>query len=116
MLAKTYCTLVSGRKNDKRTVYNMIYREGKEGPYYMKRFFVTGVIRSNEYNLASDKKGSEVLYFSANANGEAEVVNVLLKPSARIRKNKLDIDFSELAIKGRDSKGNLVTKYPIKKD
>ncbi|MDV3535340.1 DNA topoisomerase IV [Elizabethkingia anophelis] len=103
------------KKNDKRTVYNMIYREGKEGPYYMKRFFVTGVIRSNEYNLASDKKGSEVLYFSANANGEAEVVNVLLKPSARIRKNKLDIDFSELAIKGRDSKGNLVTKYPIKK-
>ncbi|MCT4150236.1 DNA gyrase/topoisomerase IV subunit A [Elizabethkingia anophelis] len=103
------------KKNDKRTVYNMIYREGKEGPYYMKRFFVTGVIRSNEYNLASDKKGSEVLYFSANANGEAEVVNVLLKPSARIRKNKLDIDFSELAIKGRNSKGNLVTKYPIKK-
>ena len=103
------------KKNDKRTVYNMIYREGKEGPYYMKRFFVTGVIRINEYNLASDKKGSEVLYFSANANGEAEVVNVLLKPSARIRKNKLDIDFSELAIKGRDSKGNLVTKYPIKK-
>ncbi|WP_407484206.1 DNA gyrase/topoisomerase IV subunit A [Elizabethkingia meningoseptica] len=103
------------KKNDKRTVYNMIYREGKEGPYYMKRFFVTGVIRSNEYNLASDKKGSEVLYFSANANGEAEVVNVLLKPSARIRKNKLDVDFSELAIKGRDSKGNLVTKYPVKK-
>lgn len=61
------------------------------------------------------RKDQEVLYFSANANGEAEVVNVLLKPSARIRKNKLDIDFSELAIKGRDSKGNLVTKYPIKK-
>ncbi|NAW51768.1 DNA gyrase/topoisomerase IV subunit A [Elizabethkingia argentiflava] len=103
------------KKNDKRTIYNMIYREGKEGPYYMKRFFVTGVIRNNEYHLASDKKGSEVLYFSANANGEAEVVNVVLKPSARIRKNKLDVDFSELGIKGRDSKGNLVTKYPIKK-
>ncbi len=103
------------KKNDKRTVYNMIYREGKEGPYYMKRFSVTGVIRNNEYRLASDKKGSEVLYFSANPNGEAEIVNVLLKQSARIRKNKIELDFSELAIKGRDVKGNLVTKYPVKK-
>lgn len=103
------------KKNDKRTIYNMIYREGKEGPYYMKRFSVTAVIRNNEYALASAKKGSEVLYFSANPNGEAEIVNVLLKPSARIRKNKIEIDFSELAIKGRDSKGNLVTKYPVKK-
>ncbi len=103
------------KKSDKRTVYNMIYREGKDGPYYMKRFFVTGVIRNNEYKLASDKKGSEVLYFSANPNGEAEVVSVLLKPNSRVRKNKIDIDFSELAIKGRDSRGNLVTKYAVKK-
>ena len=103
------------KKSDKRTVYNMIYREGKDGPYYMKRFSVTGVIRNNEYKLASDKKGSEVLYFSANPNGEAELVTVLLKPNARIRKNKIDIDFSELAIKGRDSRGNLVTKYTVKK-
>ena len=103
------------KKNDKRTVYNMIYREGKTGPYYMKRFSVTSITRNTEYPLASDVKGSEVLYFSANPNGEAEVVNVLLKPNARIRKPKLEIDFSELAIKGRNSRGNLVTKYPVKK-
>lgn len=103
------------KKNDKRTVYNMIYREGRDGPYYMKRFSVTGVTRNTDYPLASDKKGSEMLYFSANPNGEAEVVTVLLKPNPRIRKNKMEIDFSELAIKGRDSKGNLVTKYSIKK-
>lgn len=103
------------KKGDKRTVYNMIYREGKDGPYYMKRFSVTGVTRNNDYKLASDKKGSEMLYFSANPNGEAEVVTVLLKPNARVRKNKIEIDFSELAIKGRDSKGNLVTKYAVKK-
>ena len=103
------------KKNDKRTVYNMIYREGRDGAYYMKRFSVTGVTRNTDYKLASEKKGSEMLYFSANPNGEAEVVTVLLKPNARIRKNKMEIDFSDLAIKGRDSKGNLVTKYAIKK-
>lgn len=103
------------KKNDKRTVYNMIYREGREGPYYMKRFSVTGVTRNTDYPLASDKKGSETLYFSANPNGEAETVSVLLKPNPRIRKNKMEINFSDLAIKGRDSKGNLVTKYAVKK-
>lgn len=103
------------KKNDKRTVYNMIYREGKDGPYYMKRFSVTGVTRNTDYKLASDKKGSEMLYFSANPNGEAEKVTVLLKPNARVRKNKIDIDFTDLAIKGRDSKGNVVTKYTVKK-
>lgn len=103
------------KKNDKRTVYNMIYREGREGPYYMKRFSVTSITRNTDYKLASDKKSSEMLYFSANPNGEAETVSVLLKPNPRIRKNRMDIDFSELAIKGRDSKGNLVTKYAIKK-
>ncbi len=103
------------KKNDKRTVYNTIYREGKDGPYYMKRFSVTGVTRNTDYKLASDKKGSEMLYFSANPNGEAESVTVLLKANARVRKNKIEIDFSELAIKGRDSKGNLVTKYAVKK-
>lgn len=103
------------KKNDSRTVYNMIYREGKLGPYYMKRFSVTSITRNTEYPLASDKKGSEVLYFSANPNGEAEIVGVILKPNARIRKQRLEIDFSELAIKGRNSRGNLVTKYAIKK-
>lgn len=103
------------KKNDKRTVYNMIYREGREGPFYMKRFSVTGVTRNNDYKLASETKGSEMLYFSANPNGEAESVTVLLKPNARVRKNKIELDFSDLAIKGRDSKGNLVTKYAVKK-
>lgn len=103
------------KKNDRRTVYNMIYREGMQGPYYMKRFSVTGVTRNTDYRLASDAKGSETLYFSANPNGEAETVTVLLKPNPRIRKNKMDIDFSEIGIKGRDSKGNLVTKYSVKK-
>lgn len=103
------------KKNDARTVYNMIYREGKIGPFYMKRFSVTSITRNTEYPLASDQKGSEVLYFSANPNGEAEVVSVLLKPNARIRKNKIEIDFSDLAIKGRNSRGNLVTKYAVKK-
>lgn len=103
------------KKNDTRTVYNMIYREGKLGPYYMKRFSVTSITRNTEYPLASEQKGSEVLYFSANPNGEAEVVNVILKPNARIRKQRMDIDFSDLAIKGRNSRGNLVTKYAIKK-
>ena len=103
------------KKNDTRTVYNMIYREGKMGPYYMKRFSVTSITRNTVYPLASDIKGSEMLYFSANPNGEAEIVSVLLKPNARIRKQKIDIDFSELGIKGRNSRGNLVTKYAIKK-
>ena len=103
------------KKNDTRTVYNMIYREGKMGPYYMKRFSVTSITRNTVYPLASDVKGSEMLYFSANPNGEAEIVSVLLKPNARIRKQKIDIDFSELGIKGRNSRGNLVTKYAIKK-
>jgi topoisomerase-4 subunit A len=93
----------------------MIYREGRDGAYYMKRFSVTGVTRNNDYKLASDSKGSEMLYFSANANGEAETVTILLKPNARIRKSKIEVNFSDLAIKGRDSKGNLVTKYAIKK-
>ncbi|MBP0612828.1 DNA gyrase/topoisomerase IV subunit A [Chryseobacterium sp. cx-311] len=103
------------KKGDTRTVYNTIYREGRDGPYYMKRFSVTSITRNTDYPLASEKKGSEFLYFSANPNGEAELVTVLLKPNARVRKSRIDIDFSELAIKGRASRGNLVTKYTIKK-
>lgn len=103
------------KKGDQRTVYNMIYREGKEGPYYMKRFAVTAVTRNTDYALASEMKGSSVLYFSANPNGEAEIVSVLLKPNPRVRKSRMDVDFSELAIKGRSARGNLVTKYAVKK-
>ncbi len=102
-------------KNDKRTIYNLIYRDGKNGPAYQKRFAVTGITRDKEYDLSAGNKGSEVLYFSANPNGEAEVVSVILKMHQRIKKLKFDLDFADLAIKGRASKGNLVTKYPIKK-
>lgn len=102
-------------KKDKRTIYNLIYRDGKNGASYQKRFSVTSVTRDREYDLTNGTKDSEILYFSANPNGEAEVVQVLLKPSQRLKKLKLDIDFSELAVKGRNSKGNVVTKYPVKK-
>ncbi|MDR1876651.1 MAG: DNA gyrase/topoisomerase IV subunit A [Flavobacteriaceae bacterium] len=103
------------KKNDNRTIYNMIYREGKLGPWYMKRFPVTSITRDKEYSLASEIKGSEIQYFTVNPNGEAETVTIFLKPSQRLKKLKFDIDLSELAIKGRASKGNLVTKNHIKK-
>ena len=103
------------KKNDKRTVYNMIYRDGKSGPSYMKRFNVTGVTRDKEYNLTAGNKYSKVLYFTANLNGEAETVSINLRAVGSIKKLKWDIDFSDLAIKGRGSKGNLVSKYNIKK-
>jgi len=102
-------------KGDKRTIYNMIYRDGKSGPSYIKRFNVTGVTRDKAYDLTNGTKGSQVVYFSHNPNGEAEVVTILLRQIGTIKKLKFDIDFASLAIKGRASKGNLVTKYPIKK-
>lgn len=102
-------------KQDKRTIYNMIYRDGKSGPSYIKRFNVSGVTRDKVYPLSQDKAGSQVLYFSHNPNGEAEVITVLLRQVGTVKKLKFDIDFADLAIKGRSSKGNLVTKYPIKK-
>lgn len=102
-------------KSDKRTIYNMIYRDGKNGPAYMKRFNVSGVTRDKLYDLTNENKGSQVLYFTCNPNGEAEVITVLLRQVGSIKKLKWDLDFAELSIKGRASKGNLVTKYPIKK-
>ena len=102
-------------KNDKRTIYNMIYRDGKNGSTFIKRFNVSGVTRDKVYDLTQEKPGSQVLYFSANPNGEAEVVTVLLRQVGSIKKLKWDQDFSEIAIKGRASKGNTVTKYSIKK-
>jgi len=102
-------------KNDKRTIYNMIYRDGKSGPSYIKRFNVSGITRDKAYDLTQEKAGSQVLYFSHNPNGEAEVITILLRQVGSIKKLKFDIDFATLAIKGRASKGNLVTKYPIKK-
>ncbi len=103
------------KKNDKRTVYNMIYRDGRSGPSYMKRFNVTGVTRDKEYDLTAGSKASVVQYFTANPNGEAEVVTINLRAVGSVKKLKWDIDFSELAIKGRGVKGNTVTKYPIRK-
>jgi len=102
-------------KSDKRTIYNMIYRDGKSGPSYIKRFNVSGVTRDKFYDLTNETKGSQILYFTCNPNGEAEVITVLLRQIGTIKKLKWDIDFADIAIKGRASKGNLVTKYPIKK-
>ncbi|WP_027136788.1 DNA gyrase/topoisomerase IV subunit A [Gaetbulibacter saemankumensis] len=103
------------KKKDKRTIYNLIYRDGKGGASYIKRFAVTSVTRDREYDLTNGNKSSAVLYFSANPNGEAEVVNILLRQAGSIKKLKWDIDFADILIKGRNSKGNLVTKYAIKK-
>lgn len=102
-------------KKDQRTIYNMIYRDGSKGSSFIKRFAVTGITRDKEYDLTNGNKGSEVLYFSANPNGEAEVITVLLRQVGSIKKLKWDIDFAEVLIKGRNSKGNLVTKYAVKK-
>ena len=102
------------KKKDKRTIYNLIYRDGKKGASYMKRFYVSGTTREKEYDLTSGNPHSEILYFSANPNGEAEVVTIYLRQTGSLRKTKFDIDFKELAIKGRGVKGNLVTKLSIK--
>ncbi|MES2875482.1 MAG: DNA gyrase/topoisomerase IV subunit A [Bacteroidota bacterium] len=103
------------KKNDERTVYNMIYRDGESGTSYIKRFSVLGVTREKEYDLTKGTKGSKTLYFTPNPNGEAEIVNVQLKPHSKLKKLQFDIDFAEHAIKGRSSMGNIVTKYPVKK-
>jgi topoisomerase-4 subunit A len=103
------------KKKDTRTIYNMIYRDGKGGPSYIKRFAVTSITRDREYDLGKDKAGTTVWYFSANPNGEAEVVTVLLRQVGSIKKLKWDVNFADILIKGRTSKGNLVTKYAIKR-
>ena len=103
------------KKKDKRTTFNMIYKDGRGGPSYIKRFNVTSITRDKLYPLTNGKANSEVLYFSANPNGEAEVVTVHLRQSGSIKKLKWDIDFADVLIKGRGSKGNIVTKYPVKR-
>ena len=103
------------RKKDSRTVYNMIYKDGKTGTSYMKRFNVTGVTRDKPYNLTSNSPKTKVLYFSSNPNGEAEVVTIQLRQSGSIKKLKWDLDFGDLTIKGRSVKGNIVTKHPVNK-
>jgi topoisomerase-4 subunit A len=112
-VGKNVLHLAVFKKNDTRTIYNVIYQDGKGGAYMMKRFAVTGVTRDKEYDLTQKKPGSKVVWFTANANGEAEVVRVTLKPRPRLTKLQLDADFSQLAIKGRQSRGNLVTKNEV---
>ena len=102
------------RKNDNRTIYNAIYRDGKGGIYYMKRFAVTGVARDKDYDLTQGKPGSRVMYFTANPNGEAEVIRVQLKPALHLKKLEVIKDLSELAIKSRTARGNVLTKYDVK--
>ena len=103
------------KKKDKRTVYNMIYRDGKGGATYIKRFNVTSITRDKHYEMGSGKAGTFVHYFSGNPNGEAEVVTVNLRHVGSIKKLKWDIDFANIMIKGRASKGNIVTKYSVKR-
>ena len=102
------------RKNDHRTIYNAIYRDGKKGICFMKRFAVTGVARDKEYDLTQGKAGSRVMYFTANPNGEAEVIKVQLKPALHLKKLEVIKDLSELAIKSRTARGNVLTKYEVK--
>ncbi len=103
------------KKKDKRTIYNMIYRDGKGGASYIKRFAVTSVTRDREYDLTQGKKDSKVHYFSANPNGEAEVITIFLRQVGSIKKLKFDVDFADMLIKGRNVKGNIVTKYAVKR-
>lgn len=102
------------RKNDQRTIYNAIYRDGKNGIYFMKRFAVTGIARDKEYDLTQGKPGSKVVYFTANPNGEAEVIRVQLKPALHLKKVEVTKDLSELAVKSRSARGNVLTKYEVK--
>jgi topoisomerase-4 subunit A len=102
------------RKNDHRTIYNAIYRDGRGGIYYMKRFAVTGIARDKEYDLTQGKPGSRVMYFTANPNGEAEIIRIALKPALHLKKLEVIKDLSELAIKSRTARGNVLTKYDVK--
>ena len=114
-MEKIFIHVAVFRKGDERTIYNMIYRDGKSGTSYVKRFAVLGVTRDKEYDLTKGEKGSKVWYFTANPNGEAEVVNIQLKAHSKLRKLQFDVDFAEIAIKGRGSQGNIVSKYPLRK-
>ncbi|MEI6682060.1 MAG: DNA gyrase/topoisomerase IV subunit A [Bacteroidota bacterium] len=102
-------------KNDSRTVYNLIYRDGKNGKIMVKRFSVVGVTRDKEYAATKGTPGSKVLYFTANPNGEAEVIRVELKPKPRLKKSSFDFNFAEITIKGRNSMGNTLTKFAVRK-
>ena len=102
-------------RNDERTIYNVIYREGKTSVYYAKRFAITSVTRDKEYDITTGAEGSKIVWFTANHNGEAETVRIQLRPRAKLKKTSYEYDFSSLAIKGKASRGNLVSKYQIQK-
>jgi topoisomerase-4 subunit A len=103
------------RRNDNRTIYNVVYRHGKHGPDYIKRFAVTGITLDKEYDVTQGKEGSRIVYFSANPNGEAETIRVILKPKPRQKILVFEKDFSDIAIKGRQSMGNILTKAEVHK-
>ena len=103
------------KKNDKRTIYNVIYRDGKDGFYYIKRFNITSVVRDREYNLTQGTLDSKIVYFTANPNGEAEVIKVMLRPNPRIKKLVFEKDFSQISIKGRQTMGNKLTRFEVHK-
>ena len=102
------------QRGDDRTVYNVVYRDGKKGTYFMKRFNVTGVAKDKEYDLTQGKAGSKIVYFTANPNGEAEVIKVALKPQLHLKKLEVFKDLSELAVKSRTARGNVLTKFDVK--
>jgi topoisomerase-4 subunit A len=103
------------RKNDARTIFNVIYRDGKNGAIMMKRCAITGITRDKEYNLTKGTADSQILYFTANPNGEAEIVRITLRPRPRLKNLIIDLDFGQVAIKGRDAQGNILTRYGIHK-
>ena len=103
------------KKNDKRTIYNVCYRDGKDGTTYIKRFAVTSIVRDREYDVTQGTPDSKIMYFSANPNGEAEIIKVTLKPNPRIRKIIFEEDFSRIGIKGRQAIGNMLTRNPVHK-
>ena len=103
------------KKNDSRTIYNLVYRDGKDGFYYIKRFNITSITRDREYDATQGTPGSRIMYFTANPNGEAEIIKVTLKPTPRLKKILMEKDFSEIAIKGRQSMGNILSKNDVHK-
>lgn len=114
-IGKNILHLAVFKKNDKRTIYNAVYKDGKTGPYYMKRFAVTGITRDKEYDITQGTAGSKVIYFTSNPNAEAEVIRITLKPKPRLNKLVFEKDFSDIAIKGRQSMGNILTKNDVHK-
>ncbi len=103
------------KKNDDRTIYNVVYKDGKQGSVYVKRFFVKGITRDKDYDLTKGNDGSKIMYFTVNPNGEAEVIKVYLRPKPRLKKLSFEFNFSDLAIKNRNAQGNVLTKNQVRK-